>query len=43
LPGETFFIESGKIHEGINNGNNRVRALASFVVEKGRPLATQVQ
>ena len=43
MPGETFFIENGKVHEGINNGASRVRALASFVVEKGKPLASQVQ
>ena len=43
MPGETFFIENGKVHEGINNGTSRVRMLASFVVEKGKPLASQVQ
>jgi quercetin dioxygenase-like cupin family protein len=43
MPGETFFIESGKVHEGINNGTGRVRALASFVVEKGKPLASQAE
>jgi quercetin dioxygenase-like cupin family protein len=43
MPGETFFIESGKVHEGINNGTSRVRALASFVVEKGKPLASQAE
>jgi quercetin dioxygenase-like cupin family protein len=43
MPGETFFIENGKVHEGINNGTSPVRALASFVVEKGKPLASQVQ
>jgi quercetin dioxygenase-like cupin family protein len=41
--GETFYIEGGKAHEGINNGNARVKALASFVVEKGKPLASPVQ
>jgi quercetin dioxygenase-like cupin family protein len=43
MPGESFYIAGGKIHEGINNGNARVRALASFVVEKGKPLASQVE
>jgi quercetin dioxygenase-like cupin family protein len=43
MPGETFFIANGKVHEGINNGASRVRALASFVVEKGKPLAAPVQ
>jgi quercetin dioxygenase-like cupin family protein len=41
--GESFYIEGGKVHEGINDGNGRVRALASFVVEKGKPLASQVE
>ena len=43
MPGETFYIESGKVHEGINNGTSRMRAHASFVVEKGKPLASPVQ
>ena len=41
--GETVYIEPGKIHEGINNGNTPVKALASAVVEKGKPLTTQVE
>ena len=41
--GETFSVEPGKVHEGINKGNAPVKALASFVVEKGKPLTTQVQ
>lgn len=40
--GETFYIDTGKVHEGINNGTTRVKALASFVVEKGKPLASPV-
>lgn len=41
--GETFSVEPGKIHEGINKGNTPIKAIASFVVEKGKPLTTQVQ
>ena len=41
--GETFFVEAGKIHEGINNGNVPAKALASFIVPKGQPLTAQVQ
>ena len=41
--GETFYIDTGKVHEGINNGTTRVKALASFVVEKGKPLASPAQ
>jgi len=40
-PGEAFFIEGGKIHEGINQSNAPIKAVASFVVEKGKPLTTQ--
>jgi quercetin dioxygenase-like cupin family protein len=36
--GDSFFIEAGKIHEGINKGASPVKAVATFVVEKGKPL-----
>jgi quercetin dioxygenase-like cupin family protein len=42
-PGDTFFVEAGKIHEGINRGNVGIRAIATFVTEKGKPLTTQAQ
>jgi quercetin dioxygenase-like cupin family protein len=41
-PGESFFVDPGKIHEGINRGSAPIRAIASFVTEKGKPLTTQV-
>lgn len=37
-PGESFYVEPGKIHEGINRGNVPIRAIASFVTKKGDPL-----
>jgi len=40
--GQTFSVEPGIIHEGINKGKVPVKAIASFVVEKGKPLTTQV-
>lgn len=40
--GESVSIEPGRVHEGINKGTTPVRAIASFVVEKGTPLTTQV-
>ena len=40
--GDTFFIEAGKIHEGINYGKTTYRSLTSFVIPKGKPLTTQV-
>jgi quercetin dioxygenase-like cupin family protein len=38
--GESFFIEADKIHEGINKGGSPVKAIATFVVEKGKPLTS---
>ena len=41
--GETLHIEAGKVHEGMNLGTTAARGIASFVVEKGKPLTSQVQ
>jgi quercetin dioxygenase-like cupin family protein len=41
--GDTFFVEAGKVHEGINMGNVPAVAIASFVTAKGQPLTSQVQ
>ena len=41
--GDTFFVEAGKIHEGINRGNVPAVAIASFVTPKGQPLTKQVE
>jgi quercetin dioxygenase-like cupin family protein len=41
-PGDSFAVEPGKIHEGINNGGTPVNVIAAFIVEKGEPLTTQV-
>ena len=41
--GESFAIEAGKVHEGINRGNTPIKAIATFVGEKGKPLTTQVK
>jgi quercetin dioxygenase-like cupin family protein len=38
--GESFYVEPGKIHEGINKGTMPVKAIATFIVEKGKPLTT---
>jgi quercetin dioxygenase-like cupin family protein len=38
--GDAFYIEAGKIHEGINKGGSPVKIVATFVVEKGKPLTT---
>lgn len=41
--GETFFVEAGKVHEGINNGQSAIKAIATYVGVKGQPLTAQVQ
>jgi quercetin dioxygenase-like cupin family protein len=41
--GETFVVETGKVHQGINMGTAPIKAIASFVTEKGKPLTTQTE
>jgi quercetin dioxygenase-like cupin family protein len=38
--GETFFAPSGTVHNATNKGSSRARVLATYIVEKGKPLAT---
>ena len=38
--GDPFYIEAGKVHEGINKESAPVKIVATFVVEKGKPLTT---
>ena len=40
--GETFSVESGKIHEGMNKGTVPVKLIASFVFPKDKPMTIQV-
>lgn len=40
--GDTFFIEGGKVHEGINYGSVPYKSLTSFVIPKGKALTTQM-
>ena len=40
--GESFYVEAGKVHEGMNKGTTPVKAIATFVIEKGKPVTTQV-
>ncbi len=40
--GDSLYIEANKIHEGINKGTSPVKAVATLVVEKGKPLITEV-
>ena len=41
--GDSFFIEPGKIHEGMNKGKTAAKLVAVFVTDKGAPLTTQAQ
>ena len=38
--GETFLIPAGTIHNATNTGTGTARLVATYVVEKGKPLAT---
>lgn len=38
--GESVLVTPGQVHEGINNGRVPVKLVATFIVEKGKPLTT---
>jgi quercetin dioxygenase-like cupin family protein len=38
--GQAFLIPSGAIHNATNKGSGTARILATYIVEKGKPLAT---
>jgi quercetin dioxygenase-like cupin family protein len=40
--GKTFFIPAGTVHNATNSGSTQARVLATYIVEKGKPLATPV-
>ena len=41
--GESILVQPGTAHEGINKGAAPIRILATFVVEKGKPMTTPVR
>lgn len=41
--GDVFYVEAGKIHEGINKGSVPAHAVAFYTGAKGAPITTQVQ
>jgi quercetin dioxygenase-like cupin family protein len=41
--GESFFIPAGVIHAGKNAGKGKAVVFATYIVEKGKPVATMVQ
>jgi quercetin dioxygenase-like cupin family protein len=38
--GETFFIPGGVVHDGKNVGSGPAKVLATYIVEKGKPVAS---
>jgi quercetin dioxygenase-like cupin family protein len=41
--GQSFFIPAGVVHAGKNTGKGKAVVLATYVVEKGKPVATAVK
>ena len=41
--GEGFIIPPGTVHNARNTGTGTARVLATYIVEKGKPVATPVQ
>jgi quercetin dioxygenase-like cupin family protein len=41
--GEVFFVPAGVVHDGRNVGKGKAVVLATYVVEKGKPVATPVK
>jgi quercetin dioxygenase-like cupin family protein len=40
--GEGFVVPAGRVHNARNSGTDTARALATYIVEKGKPIATPV-
>jgi quercetin dioxygenase-like cupin family protein len=38
--GDSFFVPAGVVHDGKNVGSGPLKVLATYVVEKGKPVAT---
>ena len=38
--GDTFFIPAGTVHDGKNVGSGPLKVLATYIVEKGKPVAS---
>ena len=38
--GESFFIPAGTVHDGKNIGKGPAKVLATYAVEKGKPVAS---
>jgi quercetin dioxygenase-like cupin family protein len=42
-PGDSIFVPTGQVHEGINTGKTPAKALVTFFVKKGVTLTTAAQ
>jgi len=40
--GDSFYVDAGKVHEGINKTNAPVKAIATFIIPKGQAVTKQV-
>src|SRR3989454_1031687 len=38
--GDAFFVEAGKVHDGKNIGSGPAKVLATYIIEKGKPVAS---
>lgn len=38
--GETFFVPANTVHNATNKGSSRTRVLATYIVDKGKPIAS---
>ena len=41
--GDYFFVPAGIVHDGRNAGSGKAKVLATYIVEKGKPIATPVK
>ena len=41
--GDVFFVPAGVVHDSKNVGTGPAKVLATYVVEKGKPVATPVK
>lgn len=39
-PGDSIYVEPGKVHEGINNGKTPIKVVATFLLKKGEPMTS---
>jgi quercetin dioxygenase-like cupin family protein len=41
--GDSFFVPAGVVHDGKNVGKGPLKVLATYIVEKGKPVASPVK